>query len=127
VWLVACLAGLLISTKWQETRRVAIMSVLVLVLSGWSMYEMAHFLWGLHLPARITDAIQASSRPVLGMYLLYLGPVLLSVAAPVFLILKKDGVLRFTRQVYERIYLLSGFYLVLDLAAVAIVLSRNLK
>jgi hypothetical protein len=125
--LVAALAGLLVSRKWEEARRIAVLSVLVLILSAWAMYEQSHFLWGVHLPSRLMNWVAATGRPVLTMYLLYIGPVVLSFLAPVLLILRGDRFLKFTQGVFERLSLLSAFYLVLDVAGIAIIIVRNLS
>jgi hypothetical protein len=125
VWAAAVLAGFLISTKWDVARRVAVMGTLVFVLAGWAMYEQAHFVWGLQLPQSIVALAQSTGHPVRIMLAFYLIPVGLSVLAPTYFLLRGAQLLQFTRAAFERLAILSGFYLLLDLVSIAIIVSRN--
>jgi len=127
LFIAATAAGLLISRKWPEPRRVGVLSVLVLILSAWAMYEQAHFVWGLHLPSAVLRWAETAGHPVRTMYLLYIGPVVLSFLAPTMLILRGGRGLQFTKVLFDRLSILSWFYLVLDAAGIAIVVSRNLS
>jgi hypothetical protein len=127
VCIAAAVAGLLISTKWEEPRRIAVLSVLVLVLSGWAMYEQAHFLWGLQLPSVLMRWVEGTGHPVRTLYGLYLVPLVISFLTPVLLILRGGRPLMFARAVFERIAILSWFYLILDAAGIVIIVSRNLS
>lgn len=127
LWLVAAIAGLLVSPKWAEPRRIALLSALVVVISGWAIYEQAHFVWGIHLPQRIFNFALATGGPVRFMYLFYLVPVLLSAVVPVLLILRSDRFLRITSDVFERLGMLGGLYLLIDAAGLILIITRNLN
>jgi len=122
----AALLGVLISTKWDESRRIALLSVLVLVLSAWSMYNQAYFLWGVAVPEFLIRLASSSARPLRALYLSFLLPVLATVAAPTLLILQRERPFRVTQGLFERISLLSAFYLIFDAAGLIIVISRNI-
>ena len=127
VFWVTAIAGLLISTKWEEPRRVALLSALVLVLSGWAMYDQAHFMWGLSFPAGVLQYAAHSEHPVRVLYLFLLGPILLTVLTPVVLILQRDRAFTFAQGLIERFSFLAAFYLFFDAAGLVIVVIRNIQ
>jgi hypothetical protein len=126
VFLVASLAGLLISTKWAEPRRIALLSAWVLILSAWAMVDQSHFLWGLAIPKIFMQLAAASDHPLRSLYLIMLVPVLLTALLPVFLILQRERVFSYIQSLFDRISLLTVFYLIFDAAGLVIVIIRNI-
>ncbi|OGO63981.1 MAG: hypothetical protein A2Z45_10870 [Chloroflexi bacterium RBG_19FT_COMBO_55_16] len=126
VFLVAVLLGFMVSRKFDEGRRIALLSVLVLITALWAMASQLYFLWGISLPEQMMRFLAQSGHPVRVLYAASLALVLPTVLIPAFLVLKSNKVFNFVRELTERLSLLTMFYLVLDVGGLVIVLIRNL-
>jgi len=126
VFLVAVLLGFMVSRKFDEGRRIALLSVLVLITALWAMASQVYFLWGISLPEQMMRFLAQSGHPVRVLYAASLALVLPTVLIPAFLVLKSNKVFNFVRELTERLSLLTMFYLVLDVGGLVIVLIRNL-
>ena len=126
VCLIMALLGFLISTKWDEPRRIALLSVLMFVVSFWAMFSQAHFIWGISPPAPILTFIAQSGHPYRYLFGITLVEVVGTTAVPAFLVLRWKKFFRFVLEGADRISLLASFYLVLDLVGLAIVVIRNI-
>jgi hypothetical protein len=126
VFLVVALLGLLISAKWEEARRIALLSILMLVLSLWAMYGQAHFIWNLTPAGWILRLAAQSGHPYRIIFGITFIAVVLTVAVPTFLVLHWDKFFHFVREAIDRLSLLTSLYLVLDLFGLVIVVIRNI-
>jgi hypothetical protein len=126
VCLIIALLGFLISTKWDEPRRIALLSVLMFVVSFWAMFSQAHFIWGISPPASILTFIAQSGHPYRYLFGITLVEVVGTTAVPAFLVLRWEKFFLFVLEGIDRISLLASFYLVLDLVGLAIVVIRNI-
>ena len=126
VFLAAVLLGFLVSRQWDEGRRIALLSVLVLITALWAMTSQLYFLWGVSLPEQMMRFLAQSEHPVRVLYATGLALVLPTVLIPAFLVLKSNKVFHFVRELTERLSLLTMFYLVLDAGGLVIVVVRNL-
>ena len=129
VFILALLAGLFISSFWDENRRVSLLSALILIAGLWAI--LGQFISGsnpqLPIPANLTGWIAGSPHPVWILTGLFLPWIALTTAVPTWFILKSDKTLRFFKNMIKRLSLLSAFYLLLDLAGLIIVILRNLR
>ena len=128
IFLIATLLGFLISKKWDEKRRVALMSALVLILSLWAIAGQGYFLLNvsLPLPAGWILSIGRMGHPVRFLSAVVLIFVSLTMLLPTYLILKSEKTLRFVIDAIERISLLAMFYLFFDLIGLLVLIIRNL-
>ena len=126
VFFVVALLGLLISAKWEEARRIALLSILMLVLSLWAMYGQAHFIWNLTPAGWILRLAAQSGHPYRIIFGITFIAVVLTVAVPTFLVLHWDKFFHFVREAIDRLSLLTSLYLVLDLFGLVIVVIRNI-
>jgi hypothetical protein len=126
VFIAAALLGFLISIKWGEKRRVALMSALVLVVSLWSMFNQAYFLNALYPPSWLFALSAATGRPLVTLYALALAVSVISVLIPTWFILRTERGLKIVSEGIERLSILMLLYLVFDAAALVVVLIRNL-
>lgn len=126
VFVTAALLGFLISPKWDEKRRIALMSVLVVTLSLWSIFDQMYFLRHISPPEWLVIAAIQTARPLVFLYGLALAAIMLSTLLPTYFILRLDGILKIVQDAIERFSLLMIMYLVFDLAAVIIIIIRNL-
>jgi hypothetical protein len=121
----ALLLGLLISKKWSKDQRMASLALVAVILSAWSIVEQIILVL---LYDRITNALAGfaflGASPWIGF--LILGVVVtISFALPVFLVLRSPKVTEGLLEVFDRVSLLSGFYLVFDALAIVILIVRN--
>ncbi len=115
----------LLPKKWTQTRLYTIVSSIYLILAGASIVDMAfhafnearisrQYLYGLETYPTLTNALIAGAI------------VLLSVLVVVF-ILKNQKAEKALKEFYDRITLLSYFYLALDVIGIIIVIIRNIS
>ena len=127
LFLIAALLGFLISSKWDQDRRISLLSVLILILSMWAMVGQLYFLAGVSVPQALIDTLVHVSHPVRILYGIALAAVTPTVLVPALLILRSDKALQFTHGLIERLSLLTMFYLLFDVAGLVIVIIRNLS
>ena len=118
--------GVLVRGPWPENRRVALLSILILIVSGWAMINQAYFLTGQAIPQMVFQFLISHGHPLRIIYITALLFVVPSVFIPIYLILKSERVVQFIHNVIDRINLLTALYLVLDAGAFIIVVVRNL-
>lgn len=121
--LVLWLFSLVFPKKWTETRTISVIGSIYLVLAGASILDMA---------ANAYNRVRIARQYLYGLenftlitYVLIAGAILIAITASLLLILKTRRGEKVFADVFERIMLLSGFYLVLDAAGIIIVIIRN--
>ena len=126
VFAVLASIGLLASAKWDEKRRIALLSSLVVILSLWSMFNQAYFIneWG--VPAWLAGLVVATGRPLVALYVLAFGLVFITVALPAFFILRSEKFYKGIQEGIERLSLLMLLYFFFDAAALINIIVRNL-
>jgi hypothetical protein len=126
VFLAAVLLGFLLPRRWEEGRRLALLSVLVLITALWGMLGQLYFLWNLSVPEEIIIFYARSDHP----YRLLVGTILIlvspTVLIPTYLVVRSEGSTRFILGITDRLSLLASLYLLLDAAGLVIVLLRNI-
>ncbi|GAB4398487.1 MAG: hypothetical protein OHK003_20810 [Anaerolineales bacterium] len=127
VFITAGILGFLISAKWDEKRRIALMSVLVTILSLWSIFNQTYFLRQMPPPDWFISIAIQTGRPLVFLYLLALTAIIISVIVPTYLTLNSDKTIQAIREGTERLSLLMAMYLVFDFGALIIILVRNFR
>jgi hypothetical protein len=126
VFLAVVLLGFLLPRRWEEGRRLALISVLVLITALWGMLGQLFFLWNLSVPEEIINIYARSEHP----YRLLVGTFLILVSStiliPTYLVVRSEGSTRIILGITERLSLLASLYLLLDAAGLVIVLLRNI-
>lgn len=125
VFLVVLLLGFLISKKWDENRRNSLLGILVLVTSLSAIVSNLYFLIPIKLSGETIDYLAGLERPLQFIYavsLAVIGPIVLGLA---YFTLQSEKFLRGVRGFFERLSLLSIFYLFFDFAGLIIVIIRN--
>jgi hypothetical protein len=117
--------GLLVSTKWQEDRRIALLSVFALITAFWAIEGQAYFIWGSYIPEQILRYVAASDHPLRLLYAGVLFIVVPTIIIPVYLSLKSDRFLNLIQGLTERLSLLTMLYLFFDFLALIIIIIRN--
>ncbi len=126
VFFVAFLLGFLVSPRWDETRRIVLLSTVVFVASLWAMAVSLYFMFSVTLPPSFIHFLVQSGHPLRYLYAVLLALVIVSFVVPVYLILKSDKVSRSLSEAIGRLGLLTQFYLVLDALGLVIVIIRNI-
>ena len=125
VFLVATLLGFLISKKWNEDRRIALLGVLVLITCLWAMFNYLYFMLNMAVPGEIILFIAGLAHPLRFLYAVSLVLVGPTVVIPAYFVLQSDKFLKGVQGLFERLSLLTQFYLLFDFVGLVIVIIRN--
>jgi hypothetical protein len=113
IFLVVALVGLLIPRYWDEDRRIALLSALVLIMALWAIAGQIYFLAEASPPPALVDTLAGLDHPVRVMYAglgLLVAPTVL---IPTYLVLKSERAFHFTKEMTNRLGLLMVIYLIL--------------
>jgi hypothetical protein len=126
IFLAMALLGFLVSAKWEEKRRIALMSTMIIILSLWSIFNQSYFLNAWQLPAWLVSLSIQIGRPLVILYFLATLMTTVSFVFPAYLLLRSNKAMRIFQEGIERLSLLMTLYLVFDGAALILVVIRNL-
>jgi hypothetical protein len=125
-FLVCLCVGFLISPKWDHGRRVALLSVLFLILGLCAMFSQLYFILGWSLPDGLFNFAVSSGHPVRILYLYCLMVVVPSVFLATYAVLRSEKAYQVVNDLIDRLSLLTMVYLMLDVFALIIVIVRNI-
>ncbi|MEY2819045.1 MAG: hypothetical protein ACKOBL_20940 [Chloroflexota bacterium] len=125
IFAITTLLGLLVSKKWDEKKRLALMGTLVIVLSLWSIFNQTYFIRAVQLSEQFISFYIGTGRPLVALYITALLFVSISVALPTYAILTSSKVEKSILEGFDRLSTLMILYLVFDVAALFIILFRN--
>ena len=126
VFLVAILLGFLISKKWSEDRRITLMGGLVFVASLWAMVSYLYFLLGVSIPGETILFLASLAHPLRFLYAVSLVLVVPTVALPAYFVLRSEKFLKGVQGLFERLSLLTLFYLFFDFIGLIVIVIRNI-
>ena len=126
VFLIAILLGFLISKKWSEDRRITLMGVLVFVASLWAMVSYLYFLLGVSIPGETILFLASLAHPLRFLYAVSLVLVVPTVALPAYFVLRSEKFLKGVQGLFERLSLLTLFYLFFDFIGLIVIVIRNI-
>jgi hypothetical protein len=127
IFLIIFGLSFLVHKTWDIETRLAIMTVLVFFASMWAALTQAFFLLGGVLPESVFNFLVESGHPFRYLYGTIGGLVIITIGGPVILLLQSEKLVKGTIALIERIILLSGLYLFLDLVGIVIVIIRNVS
>lgn len=125
VFLVTILLGFLVSKKWEEGRRNALLSNLVLIVSLWAMASYLYFILQVSISGQTIDFIASLKHPVRFLYAIGLALAGVTITLPTYFILRSEKFLQFIKGLFERLSLLTQVYLFFDFIGLVIVIIRN--
>jgi hypothetical protein len=125
LFLVTALLGLLVSRKWNEERRITLLSVLYLVTAFWAIISQLYFLAGISIPQFAISFMAQSAHPTRVVYVFLALLIILTTLLPTYLVLKSNKGLQIVMELIDRLSLLTMFYLFLDVAGLIIIFIRN--
>ena len=126
LFLILTLLGFLVPTQWTRETRIALLTVLFLILSVWAMLSQLYFLAAVQTPGWLIFLMARTGHPVRILYALALILVTPTLALPAWLALRSEKFLKSVNSLIERLSLLSGLYLFFDVVGLIIVIIRNL-
>lgn len=125
VFLVTILLGFLVSRRWDEKRRIVLLSTMVFIASLWAIIGSLYFIFNVSPPGMIVDFLIQSGHPLRYLYTGLLVMVSITFMVPIYFILKSEKTCQSFWSLTGRLALLAGFYLFLDLVGLIIVIIRN--
>jgi hypothetical protein len=125
VFLVATLLGFLISKKWNEDRRIALMGLLILLISLWAMVNYLFFMLNMSVPGETILFMAGLAHPLRFLYAVILVLVGPTIVIPAYFILRSEKFLKGVQGLFERLSLLTQLYLFFDVVGLVIVVVRN--
>jgi len=125
VFLAIVLLGFLVSKKWEEDRRNVMLGNLVLIASLWAMASYLFFMLNVTLPGQAVDFLVQLKHPVRFLYAVSLALAGITVMLPTYLILQSNKILNLVKGLFERLSLLTIFYLFFDFIGLVVVIIRN--
>lgn len=125
VFLFAVLLGFLIPKKWNENHRITVVGVLVLVTSLWAIFSYLFFMLNVSVPGESILFMADLAHPLRFLYAVSLVLVGLTVALPVYFTLRSKKFFKGIQGLFERLSLLTLFYLFFDFVGLVIVIVRN--
>jgi hypothetical protein len=127
LFIVMALLGFLVSTHWDQARRVALLTVLFLIASLWSMLSQLYFLANVQVPDGFLSLMAQNGHPVRVLYALAFVVIAPTLAFPAWLILRSEKAVKSIHALIERLSLLSAFYLFFDVLGLVFVIVRNVR
>ena len=126
VFLVALLLGFLISKKWDEDRRIALMGLLVFITSLWAIISYLYFMLNVSVPCKSILFMAGLAHPLRFLYAVSFALVVPTIVLPTFLMLRSEKLLQGLQGFFERLSLLTQFYLFFDFVGLVIIIVRNI-
>lgn len=124
-FLAALLLGFLVSRKWAEERRLALVGILAIITSLWAMTSYLFFMSNVSIPAGTVAFLAGLAHPLRFLYALSLILVFPTVAIPAYLALRSEKFVKGMQSLFDRLSLLTTLYLFFDVVGLFIVIIRN--
>ncbi len=125
VALCAAALGMLVSRKWDRDTRMLLMGTLAALAAVWAMLAQYYFYAALEVPGWVYRLTLVFPRPLWMLMALAGAAVGATILPAAWLIIRYDGVRRGLRALFDRLNLLMSIYLLVDLAALAVIVFRN--
>lgn len=126
-FLVVALLGLLIPNQWYADRRIAFLSLLILITAVWGIIAQLLIIWNISLPASAIQFLRNSGHPLRILYAACLAVVAPTILLPAYFFVRSNKSVAFMQSLMERLSLLTGLYLFFDLLGLIIVIIRNVN
>jgi len=127
IFLIATLMGLLISKKWDEKQRIALLGTLATIASLWAIAGYLFFMLNVSVPGGFILYAAGLKHPLRFLYVVSLVAVGISVLVPTYFVLRSKKFVQGLQGLFERLSLLTMFYLFFDFVGLVIVVVRNVS
>ncbi len=126
LFLLIASLGILLPRRWEPEHRIALLGIFALVFSLWAMLAQLFFLVKMRFSDGIIAFLVASAHPLWVIYGVLLVIVSATFVLPAVMIGRPGNGLKGAAALIDRLGLLAMFYLVFDVAALVVVVIRNL-
>ena len=124
VFVIALLLGLLLPHSWDEKKRLTALTGLIFIVASAEIFNQLYFLNG--LPAGAFEFLLHSGHPLRYLYGAALGASIGASTLTLYFTATSEKFTNAALNIIERLSLLTTLYLLLDIAALVIVIVRNL-
>jgi hypothetical protein len=125
-WIFLLLLNFLIPKQWARQTRIALLGSIVFIVAIWAVLGQLYFLIGQGTPELFLKIAIGTGHPLWILYGTAITSIAASVIIPIILLVRSPLVRDRLLSIFERVTVLSGLYLILDLVGIAIVVTRNL-
>jgi len=126
IFIVVTLLGFITPKQWEINKRIAFLSLLVLITALWAIISQLLFLWNVNLPDSVIRFTAQSGHPLWVLYAISLAFVVPTVLLPFYLFIRSDKSVGIIGGLSERLSVLTVFYLFFDLVGLIVVIIRNI-
>jgi hypothetical protein len=126
VFLILTALGFIMPKQWTVDKRIAFLSLIVLIIAVWGILSQLFFLWNINLPIQTMQSLARSVHPLWWLYGGTLVIVIPTVFLPVYFFLRTDKVFLFMQGLIERLSTLTMLYLFFDLIGLIVAIIRNI-
>ena len=112
--------------EFDRIARPALLGNLALTASLWAIASYLYFMLEVSLPGETIGFLVSLAHPLRFLYAVSLILVGLTVTLPTYFILQSEKFLGFIKGLFERLSLLTLFYLFFDVVGLVIVIVRNI-
>jgi hypothetical protein len=125
VFAVLLLLGLLIPWSWPAGKRATLLGTLFLLLASWAIFSKLFGLYGSPIPEGVLQALRLGGHPLRMAWGVVFPLVAASIALPVIMFVRSRRFQESLPGVFDRLVVLSSFYIFLDFLGLLIILVRN--
>lgn len=122
---ILVLVGLVTPRQWETNKRIAFLTLLLLITVIWGMVSQLLYLWDIWLPWPMMTLIASTGRPLFMLYIISLAIVAPTVVLPVFIFLRSKKAAPNLLDLMDRLSILSVLYLFFDVIGLVVVIIRN--
>ena len=126
LFLVVALLGFLLPRRQPENKRMVLLSILYLGAALWAMAVQLYSLRGASPSPALAHFLLQTGHPLWALYAAALLLIGLTVLLPAFLVYRSERAVSAILNIIDRLSVLVTMYLVVDVAAILIVIGRNL-
>ena len=126
VFLVLWVFSLFLPTKWGQERALALTGLVYWVIAFWGMAGQIYFMLNLAEGTFLYRAFGYVGRHAWPFFIAFILAILTSILLPAGFAYRSDKFTNATIAFFERIAILTGLYLILDLIGVLAIIARSL-
>lgn len=125
-FLLVLLVGFLVPLRWDLDKRLAMLGTLFLVVASWSIASKIYTAFDSPVPIWLLDFMRADGHILRILWGIAGMLVIVSAVIPAAVLLKRASATKAVHSVFEKLVVLSSFYVFLDLIGIVIIIIRNL-
>lgn len=126
-FLLMLLLGMLVPRNWSLEKRTVFIGTMGLIIIIWSILCQVYFYLEKPIPAYIITFLVGISHPLRVLWAGMIFLVIFSTGGLAYLITKFEKVVDITLKLFERIVVISAFYVFIDIAGIIIIIIRNFQ